>query len=125
MSWVKPVSKPNFIDLTENEEEEILSLEKLIADKCEEKNRRQVVDNFGEMDGDDGVLNHQGVWKNKRKLFPKIKPNLPVAKKNLKKQLITNADELKELYLDTFKYRLRHRPAQPGYEEILALFHPS
>ena len=109
------------IDLTENEEEEILSLEKLIADKCEEKNRRQVVDNFGEMDGDDGVVNHQGVWKNKRKLFPKIKPNLPVAKKNLKKQLITNADELKELYLNTFKYRLRHRPAQPGYEENIDL----
>ena len=79
------------------------------------------MDNFGEMDGDDGVLNHQGVWKNKRKLFPKIKPNLPVAKKNLKKQLITNADELKELYLNTFKYRLRHRPAQPGYEEIIDL----
>ena len=109
------------IELTEDEEEEMLSLEKLIANKCEEKNLRKVVDNFGEMEGEVGVLNHQGVWKNQRKLFPKIKPNLPVAKKNLKKQLITNADELKELYLNTFKYRLRHIPAQPGYEENIDL----
>ena len=57
------------IDLTENEEEEMLSLEKLIADKCEEKNRRQVVDNFGEMDGDDGVLNHQRCLEEQEKAF--------------------------------------------------------
>ena len=103
------------------EEEEIIHLEKLIADKCEEKNRKIVMENFGEMDGADGILNHQGVWKNKRKLFPKIKPNLPVGKKNLKKQLITNPEELKELYLNTFKYRLRHRPPQPAYQELVEL----
>ena len=105
--------------LEEEEEEEIIHLEKLIADKCEEKNRKIVMENFGEMDGADGILNHQGVWKNKRKLFPKIKPNLPVGKKNLKKQLITNPEELKELYLNTFKYRLRHRP--PAYQELVEL----
>ena len=42
-------------------------------------------------------------------------------KKNLKKQLITNSEELKELYLNTFKYRLRHTPAQPGWEEFVVL----
>ena len=64
------------------------------------------MDNFSEMDGLDGNLVHQGVWKTKQKLFPKIKPTLPVAKKNLKGQLITNPEELKDLYLDTFKFRL-------------------
>ena len=28
-------------------------------------------------------------------------------------------EELKKLYLETFKYRLRHRPAQPGFESLL------
>ena len=28
---------------------------------------------------------------------------------------------MKELYLETFKHRLRHRPAQPGYESFLDL----
>ena len=110
--------------LDEKEEEEIVSPEKLIAEKCEETNRKIVMENFDEMNGDNGGLNHQGVWKNKRKLLPKIKPNLPVGKKNLKKQLITNPEELKELYLNTFKYRLRRRLAKydscnkiqiPGY----------
>ena len=93
----------------------------MIAEKCEDANRKKVLDNFGEMNSADGNLNHQGVWKTKRKVFPKIKPTLPVGKKNLKKQLITNPEELKELYLNTFKYRLRHRPSQPGYEEILKM----
>ena len=37
----------------------------------------------------------------------------------MKQQLITNPAELKELYLQTFKYRLRHRPPQPGVESLL------
>ena len=41
--------------------------------------------------------------------------------------MITNPEELKELYLHTFQHRLRHRPVVPGYEELLKcqeeLFH--
>ena len=37
----------------------------------------------------------------------------------MKQQLITNPSELKALYLETFKYRLRHRPVQPGFENLL------
>ena len=77
------------------------------------------MENFGEMDGVDGNLVHQGIWQTKKKLFPKIKPSLPVGKKNLKGQLITNPEELKNLYLDTFKYRLRHRPVKPEFEDLL------
>ena len=29
----------------------------------------------------------------------------------------SNPEELKDLYLDTFKFCLRHRPVQPGFEE--------
>ena len=73
------------------------------------------------MDCNNGNLNHQGVWKSKIKCFPKIKPSLPVGKKNWKKELVTNPEQLKDLYLDTFKYRLRKRPVRPGFEEILDL----
>ena len=41
--------------------------------------------------------------------------------KNLKKQLITNPEELKNLYSDTFRFRLRQRPAKPDYETFLQL----
>ena len=108
-------------ELNEKEEEEIVTLERLIAEQCEEENRKKVVDNFKDLDGNNGNLNHQGVWKAKKKYFPKIKPTLPVGKKNLMNQIITNPEELKNLYLDTFQFRLRHRPVKPGYEDLLEL----
>ena len=52
-------------------------------------------------------------------ILPKEKTLPSGWKKNLKQQLITNPAELKELYLQTFKYRLRHRPPQPGFESLL------
>ena len=101
---------------TEDEDNEIIDLEGQIADACQEDNRKKILDNFSEMDGNNGNLDHQGVWKTKKKYFSKIKPSLPVGKKNWKNQMITNPEELKELYLETFKFRLRKRPVKPGFE---------
>ena len=42
----------------------------------------------------------------KSKLFPKKQPNIPAAKRNIKGQLITNHAELKQFYLDHFKFRI-------------------
>ena len=105
--------------LSDDEEDELVNLEVMIAESCENENRKKVMDNFQEMEADTGNMNHQGVWKAKRKYFPKVKPFIPVGKKKLKKQLITNPEELKDLYLETFKYRLRHIPVKPGYESLL------
>ena len=113
---MKLKSKQN---VSEADEETIEEIEEKIADMCQEGNKKKVMENLKELDSSDGNINHQGIWKTKKKLFPKIKPSLPVGKKNLKGQLITNPEELKKLYLDTFKFRLRHRPVQPGYEDIL------
>ena len=104
--------------MTENEEEELTRLESDIANMCEDLNRKKVKDNFKDIGGRDGNLQHQGIW---NKYFPKIKPSLPIGKKNIKNQLITNPAELKELYLQTFKHRLRHRPSQPDFEEYLEI----
>ena len=38
----------------------------------------------------------EGFWKIKAKLFPKKQSQIPVAKKNIKGQLITNHSELKK-----------------------------
>ena len=100
---------PNTVGGAEGEQE--------IAEICQEDNKQKVLENFNEADGTDGFLAHHGLWKLKKRLFPKITPSLPVGKKNLKGQLITNPEELKKLYLDTFIHRLRHRPVQPGLEE--------
>ena len=104
--------------LNEKEEVELSKLEETIAEKCEEMNRKKVTENFVSIGGNNGNLSHQGIWKIKKKYFPKMKASLPAGKKNLKQQLITNPAELKELYLQTFKFRLRHRPPQPGFKNI-------
>ena len=54
--------------------------------KCEDLNRRKVTENFSGINGKEGDLSHQGIWKIKKKYFPKIKPSLPVGKLNMKKQ---------------------------------------
>ena len=104
--------------LNDEEERELKSLEESIASECEEINKKKVMDNFKELENN-GDVNYQGIWKIKQKYFPKIKPTLPAGKRNMKQQLITNPAELKKLYLETFKHRLRHRPVQPGFESLL------
>ena len=104
--------------LNEEEEEKLKELEEIIAKKCEEMNKKKIVDNFKELEHQ-GDINNQGIWKIKNKYFPKIKPSLPTGKRNIKQQIITNPEEIKKLYLETFKFRLRQRPVQPGFENIL------
>ena len=58
----------------------------------------------------DGTANTNGMWNLMRKTFPKHTKPIPVAKKDVEGRLITSQNELKELYLNTFKHRLRHRP---------------
>ena len=104
---------------SEKDEEEITTLEEKIHKECEVANRAKIMENFNDLDGNNGNLNHQGVWKAKKKCFPKVTPTVPVGKKNLKNEIVTNPQELKELYLNTFKYRLGHRPVKQGFEELL------
>ena len=44
-----------------------------------------------------------------------------MAKKNAAGNLVTNPTQLKQLYLDTYKYRLRHRKIEAKYEDVLIL----
>jgi hypothetical protein len=77
----------------EKEELELNELEKRIAEKCEEMNRKKVTDNFKDIQSNQGNVSHQGIWSIKRKYFPKKNPSLPAGKKSLKHQLITNPAE--------------------------------
>ena len=113
----KTLKKKDVLD--DNEEEELMNIERDIASLCEESNRKRVTDNFKSIGGNYGDLLYLGIWSIKKKYFPKTKSSLPAGKKNIKQQLITNPAELKELYLQTFQYRLRHRPPQPGFEKYL------
>ena len=68
------------------------------------------MENFGQLSSTDVSVNTNGMWKLKQKIFPKHASSLPVCKKNMRGEIITNSEELKSLYLETYQNRLRHRP---------------
>ena len=85
-------------------------VEKVISDSCAEDNLKLVVENFGHLSSTDGSVNSNGIWKLKKRIFPKHSKSLPVCKKDAKGKIVSNPEELKSLYLQTYKHRLRHRP---------------
>ena len=47
--------------LSEKDEEEINTLEEIIAQECEDENRKKVKENFNELCENDGNVNHPGI----------------------------------------------------------------
>ena len=64
-----------------------------------------------------GSLSQNGMWKLKSKLCTKNN-EVPHAKVGLDGQLVTAPEKLKDLYLVTYKDRLRHRKIDTKYEDI-------
>ena len=86
--------------------EELANVENEIAMEVGKQNRDKVVDAFKILANTDGTTNVNGMWGIKRKIFPKHSKQLPVAKKNTENKIISSQEELKKLYLNTFKRRL-------------------
>ena len=88
--------------------------------KCSGNNAKIVQEHISEMTGGSGQVCRLNMWKLKKKLCPQnIDP--PMAKMNDDGDLVSNPDALKQLYVDTYKDRLRHRVIRPGYEELETL----
>ena len=89
---------------------ELDDLEVEIGNEIANDNRNKVMNTFQALSDTDVTTNVNGMWGLKRKIFPKNVEQLPTAKKNVENRIISSQNELKKLYLDTFKHRLRHRP---------------
>ena len=86
-----------------------------------EINLKEVKDMCKNFSDSMGSMNMLGVWKHFKKLNPKIPPYLPVAKVDLSGNLVTNDSEVKELLLNTFMFRMRHRPIRPDLVNLQQL----
>ena len=75
-------------------------------------NYEKILKSLQTLNGDKNKQN--SVWKLKHNFFPKIKPPLPVAKKNLFGKVVTNPKALKKLYIEHFAHRMRQRPILPS-----------
>ena len=66
------------------------------------------------------TMDHIGFWKLKRKLCP-CKNDPPTIKQDKSGNLISAPAALKQLYLDTYSERLKHRKIKPEFSEIFNL----
>ena len=91
--------------------DELVNVEQDISNRTCEENRQKVI----------GTTSTMGVWKIKKKVFPKCSESPPFAKKDFNGKLISTQLELKQLYLVTFTHRLRHRPIKDDYVHLKLL----
>ena len=61
---------------------------------------------------------HCDSMKLKKSIWPKKQESLPTGKLNNQGHMVTDTEEIKDLYLNEFKERLRSRPSHPEFVEI-------
>ena len=102
-------------------EERIKQIENAIGNDIVNEYHEEILETIKDLGGDQTTIDGSGrqkLWKILKRKNPKIKSNIPIGKKDRKGNLITNHLGLKNLYLKTYKQRLRNRPMRTGFEEI-------
>ena len=92
--------------------------DQLLADQIYDKNRLLIIDQVTIMNDSAGNFSQIRMWKVKQKICPKFEVNTPVAKIDSSGNLISNQDELKNLYVNTYKERLKHREMVPTFAHL-------
>ena len=101
-------------------ENEILKIEDDISSMSANRNSAIVKDYVKHLDLDGGNFSQLGLWKLKRELCqPQVDP--PTAKLDTNGTLITSPNLLKNLYMDTYKSRLRNREIKPELRDLFCL----
>ena len=110
-------------DMKEKIQQRIIEIEKDITDDVAQENFQMVVRTLEEI-SEDGNINGSGrkkLWKVLKNKYPKISTPTPVAKNDNKGNLITKHQDLKKLYLKTYKQRMRNRPIKEGLNDLKTL----
>ena len=99
-------------------EQEIDEIEKKIASKTENQYNQLVKETLGEITGEDGRFNGNGLWKKTRRIFPTNKAPNVIALEDKKGNIITNYSSIRNLALNSITERLRKRPIQNNLKSL-------
>ena len=102
-------------------EEEIMKIDNELNKEVGRENAEKVMHNFKLLARTDGSVNVNGIWKVKKKLFPKHNHDFPAMKQNHEGKMISSKQGLLDLYESTFIHRLRQRPIRKEYQEIFEM----
>ena len=121
---VKLKTEEKKVDIDENMKDMIKQrielIEKDITEDVVHENFKMVMDTLEEI-SDNGNINSSGrkkMWSKLKSKFPKMSQPIPIAKTDKKGNLITNHKDLKNLYLKTYKQRMRNRPIKEELSEL-------
>ena len=92
-------------------------IEMAISDIDARLNYEKIIKNFKTFSNNPEKINQQQLWKTMRKLWPKVEPKLPSAKKNHRGKIISEPNALKLLLAKEYKERLRARPVRPDFRK--------
>ena len=117
---LKQLSSTNSMREKHKLEDEINKIEENISEEQRQKQLDKVREHLNIITDADGNVNTTGAWKLRKKIFPKPPEQLS-SKKDKDGNLITNPDKIKEIYLQAYTDRLKHREILPGLEKLKTL----
>ena len=77
--------------------EEIKETEDKLSILTAEENKNKVIENFEALANTDGSCNINGIWKMKKKMFPKNKQAIPVAKKDMDSKILSSQEDINRI----------------------------
>ena len=108
----------NLIKTKQEDSEECKIITTNIADILAEESKSKAYE-FRKYCDQGNTLNVTEMWKLNKKLWPKKKCAIPVAKRNHKGKMISSPSDLRTLLLKEYKERLRARPCRPHMKDTL------
>ena len=99
-------------------ERKVEEIEEAISNLEAEESREFIMKTFQKFSEDPESLNLTEMWKVLKKVGPKSKNTLPIAKLNHRGKLVSNPKEIKKLLAKEYKQRLRSRPTRPDLGDI-------
>ena len=89
-----------------------------ICEKIYENIRNKIMEQIHEMTDRGGNMSRVKMWKIKQKVCPRYDVSDQAAKMDKNGNLICDRTGLKNLYVEVYKERLRHRPIQEDYQSL-------
>ena len=88
---------------------------------CFDEFVEKIKDHLKDLSSQEGNFDRNKMWKLRKKICPKNTKENITAKEDENGKLETNPSKLKNLYLETFQHRLRHRKIKPELENLQKL----
>ena len=101
-------------------EDKLDEVEKTISEECHLKQAEKNTNHLKSITDPDGKVNSNGVWRLRRKVCPNPLEQL-TAKKDKEGNITTNPETIKEIYLEAYVDRLKHREMDPKLEDLKTL----